>query len=284
MAYTKTTGTIQSTLDKLDLYYSAWIDENFSPDKSIVIHHGFGEHLGRYQNVIDIFKDTGYSIFIMDMRGHGQSGGIRGASPDFNAYIDDLHTFISFVREKFDIEKIILHGHSLGGLIVISYCLKNDYVRSVKSLAVNAPSLSIPVTPLMKIKRVLGNLLVFFVKTIRANVGLNVKYISHDKNVVKAYREDPLVHGMIMIQIANEILKQGKWCLENAARFEIPVLLTHGTHDRISSQTGTSRFYENCASVDKKLVLYEGLYHEVYNEIGKEKPLNDLKNWVLDHT
>jgi lysophospholipase len=284
MAFKKITGNFKSTVDELNLYYCAFMDKNFNHDKCIIVQHGFGEHSGRYQNVVDIFEKSGYSLFIIDMRGHGLSEGLRGSAPDFEAYIKDLHSFITYVKNTYKISKPVLLGHSMRGLIALSYCLVPDYVRNIKALVANGSLLSFQFTPMIFMKRIFGNMISAIFPELRVSVGLNLNFISHDKNVVQAYKDDPLVHGLIKIKVADEIIKKSKWCLDHASELKIPVLLTHGEKDGLSNAKGTIEFYEKCSSVDKTLIVYEGLYHEVYNEIEKEKPLNDLRKWIENHS
>ncbi|MDH4198746.1 MAG: lysophospholipase [Spirochaetia bacterium] len=280
MAFKMITGNFNSSVDRLDLHYRAYISKKYSPKKCIVIQHGFGEHSGRYQNVLDSFENTGYSLFIFDMRGHGLSKGIRGAGPAFDSFVKDLQSFIAYVQKKYKMEKPFLLGHSLGGLIALSYCLESKNERNIRALIVNGSLLAFQFTPVTRIKRAIGNLVTRFMPEIRANVGLNLKYISHDLETVQAYKNDPLVHGKIKISVADEIVKKGQWCLEHASEMKIPVLMTHGASDGISNPEGTIQFYENCGSIDKTLIIYDNLYHEIYNEKNNQQVFKDLIQWI----
>ncbi|MDH4262846.1 MAG: lysophospholipase [Spirochaetia bacterium] len=284
MAYKKITGNFTSSADNINLFYCAFINKTFNPEKCIVIQHGFGEHSGRYFNVVEKFQNSGYSLFILDMRGHGLSEGLRGYSPNFNSLVEDLYSFIVFVKKTYKTKKPVLISHSLGGLIGLSFGLVPDYANQIKAIVSNGASLSVHMTPLLYVKRIAGKLLTMLIPELRLDLGLDVKFISHDKNVVKAYIDDPLVHGFIKVKLAEEIINKGKWCIDHASEMKIPVLLTHGGSDGISNPEGTKMFYANCGSKDKTLIIYDDLYHEVYNETEKEKPLNDLEKWVEKHT
>jgi len=277
------TGSFQSQLDKTTLFYVAYKQKKFDPKKCIVVHHGFGEHSGRYGNLVGLFEKSPYSVFLMDMRGHGRSDGVRGGAPGFDAYLEDLHSFFVFLKRSFKVTKPLLVAHSLGGLIAIAYCLDKKYAADVKALAVNGSLLHFHFTPLIYIKRIVGSIITAVAPNFRMKVGLKKEQISHDAAVVAAYAGDPLVHGHIGIKVANQTLDKAAWCLKNAPLMKMPILITHGAADEISNPDGSTGFYEKCGSKDRTLIVYDNLYHEIFNELGKEKSLGDVKKWIQKH-
>jgi len=183
-------GTFKS-FDGLELFYQYW--KNDSNIKAVlVIVHGFGEHSGRYMNVVNHFIPNGYCIYSYDLRGHGQSPGQRGYIKDWKEYREDLKTFISFVKNKMPDTPLFLMGHSLGGLIVLEYVL--HYPEGLKAVISSGPLLSeIPTSTFLLS---LGRLFSRIIPRFSMDTKLDSTAISRDLNVVKAYQDDPLVHSL----------------------------------------------------------------------------------------
>lgn len=283
MAYQQEEGYFNSHVDNLRLFYRSWIPEKPNPKKSILLHHGFGEHSGRYENVVRAFEGTGISIFALDARGHGKSGGKQGYLATFDHFVEDLYTFRSMLEEKGSVKKPVLVGHSMGGLIALKYCLTQDYQNTVRGVVSNGAAITVKKTFMMEVKLAFGQVLKLFAPDKPIPAGLELKYLSHDPKVVEAYQKDPLVHGLISIRMAEAMIAAGEYVLTHAPDLTLPVMVTHGGADGISDPDGTRKFYERVSSADKTLHIYDGLYHEVYNELHNEQPLKDLREWVEKH-
>ncbi|MES0489260.1 MAG: lysophospholipase [Leptospirales bacterium] len=287
MSYNHITGQIKSRVDGLNLFYQGWVAEKSLLSKSIIIQHGVGEHSGRYMNVVRAFENTGYSFFMLDARGHGKSEGKRGWLVSFDEYVQDLDTFVDFITKKYNLLKPVLLGHSMGAGIAVAYCL--DPVRSAKlrGLVANASPFAVNLTFGMRVKLALAKFISLFFPHIALPSGLKPKNISRDLEVVKAYKNDPLNSGVMSYGLAREILNSSKASLENASKLNLPVLFTHGSADNISDCKGSQKIYEAAGNPDKPIhktiKIYDGFYHEIYNDTGKEEPLGDLRKWVLEN-
>jgi alpha-beta hydrolase superfamily lysophospholipase len=261
-----------------EIYFQKWI----SPKQKeiVVISHGIGEHSGRYMNIINKMHDNNISFYAMDHRGHGKSGGGRGHVDFFMDYIHDLKFFINLIREDNSGQKIILLGHSLGGLIALKYALK--YSDDLVGLILSSPALILAAEiPLWKEK--LGLILSKYFPSFTLSNGLNADDLSHDMDVVKLYKEDPLVHDRISARLFTEMTAVAQECLIRAYELRLPLLIFHGSADKIVNIIGSEKIYENASSSQKEYYSFKNLYHETMNEIEpeKEKVLETVSRWIL---
>ncbi|EQA45104.1 putative lysophospholipase [Leptospira broomii serovar Hurstbridge str. 5399] len=280
MAYQHKEFYIQSSRDNTKLYCQAWIKPD--ANRVLVFNHGFGEHSGRYGNLINYFKDSDVSFYGFDMRGHGKSDGKRGHADTFELFVDDLADFIQEVRRREKKDKILLLGHSMGGVVVIRYALEGinqDYLHAVVACS---PALKIPANTFQKFQIAVAGFLRKLSPGTTLDANLDVNLISHDPEVVKAYVEDPLVHGKISFSMGYELFQQGEIANKKAAILRTPILILHGLGDKIADPAGSLEFYNHLVYKNKRIKTYPGFYHETMNEVSpdKETVLKDIKEFL----
>ncbi|RLG55266.1 MAG: alpha/beta hydrolase [Candidatus Hydrothermarchaeota archaeon] len=264
--------------EKVTIYYRFW--KAYKPKDVIVGVHGLAEHGGRYGHIGRFFASKGYSFYIADNRGHGKSSGERGYIDKFYDFIEDLDNFITKVLSWEKREQIILFGHSMGGLIALYYTLK--FPEKVKAIIVSGPSL-LPGESLKSWTITILKIISIIYPKYKPNIRVDPTLLTHDEEVVKEYVEDPLVFKEFTIRLGVEILKAGEYVLKNAHKIKKPILILHGSEDKIVSPDSSRIFFEKCGSEIKELKIYDGLYHEILNEENKEEILNYIVNW-LDKT
>ena len=268
------------TRDGLKIFYR-W---HASPNElsRVVIVHGIGEHSGRYVNVVNILTPNGISVWALDLKGHGQSEGKRGHITSFDEYISEVLSLINIAREgKREGTKLFLLGHSMGGLIVLDFALK--YPDVIDGFVVSSPALGLAVkVPLTKM--ILGKFMSSLFPSLTMGNGLDVAMLSHDESVVRAYVEDPLVHDRVSARWFTEMLAAMERVNSSATSFNIPILMQLAGDDHLTDANAVKRFFEKLTAEDKTLHVYEGSYHEIYNEKKelREKPLRDLLSWLED--
>ena len=254
----------------MNIYIKPYIVEN--EKKRIFIVHGICEHSGRYKELAEAFNKEGFSVITYDLRGHGKSSGKPGYVKRFQDHIDDLSKVIRGNDNK-AVKRYIL-GHSLGGLIGHIYMTTNKE-KIDGFIASGAPTGYLKsVKPLTKIGyRWFGFL---SVKNNFANGTL-----SRDTKVEEEYINDPLVLKKFKIRLAGEMFVRGvKYLRENVINNIRPILLLHGKNDKIVPKEQSEDIYKKISHKDKKLKIYNNMYHEIFNEIGKEKVINDVVNWL----
>ena len=265
------------TKDGLKLFTRAW--EINDAVANVYIVHGFVEHSGRYNEIASFFNRHGCSVYAYDLRGHGKSEGEKPYIKRFTLLDEDMSRWMdaTFTAEK----PSFLFGHSLGGLVICSYLIrKKPRLDNLKAVMMTGPALMIhrDIAPfLQKIAPIVGE----FVPKM-TTLGLDGEFVSKDPAVVAAYRADPLVyHKKSHARSGWEIMKTMKYVQDNASDFSYPVYIAHGLSDKLTEPDGSKKFYSNISSSDKTLKLYDGLYHEIFNEPERDIFYNDLENWFV---
>ncbi|MCB1327096.1 MAG: lysophospholipase [Spirochaetales bacterium] len=268
--------------DGTRLFFRVWAGAPEEPSRALVLHHGLGEHSGRYGNVVEALRDERVNIYTYDARGHGRSDGIRGDARGISDFVRDLECFLLFLRREAGIRQPILLGHSLGGLVVLAFGVSYSNQWEVRAIATSGAGLRPHLNAEQKVKKAVGQLLFRVKPQLVLPSGLPPSFLSHDQGVIKAYQNDHLCHDRISVRMALSLLSAGEETLRKASLLKIPVLITHGTDDQITDASASREFYDNCLSDDRELILYPGLYHEIYNETEKERSrvLMDLRRWL----
>jgi len=273
------------TYDGLKLFWQRWVPPQAAEGQSLIIHHGFGEHSDRYKNILEAFEGTGITIYSYDARGHGRSAGKRGHCPGISSYVDDLELFFEFITGRFGVRLPVLLGHSMGGFVALAFTLRYSNQWHLSALALSAPALRVKLNAVMKMKKAVGSVLADLAPELTMPAGLDLKYLSHDQKVIEDYKNDPLVHGVVSASLAMDLLTGGEQLIAQGWKLKLPVFMAHGGEDGIADPTGTIDLFRNCASTDRRLRIYRGLYHEIFNERieDREEVLSDLREWILDH-
>lgn len=259
--------------DNVDLFMSKHILADARA--VLVIVHGLCEHSGRYQYVTTTFNNFGYSVYRFDNRGHGRSGGDRGYINDFIELIDDADKIVNRVMLDNPGLPIFMLGHSLGGFIAAAYAV--NYPGRLSGQVLSGGALMVqPVLAALE-----G---IDFSETPRAPiVNTLTDRICRDPEVVQAYRADPLNLKEFTTKLMSESLLRGaRWLMNRQVDYTCPCLILHGGADQIVTPDASLYFYEHIASKDKKLKIYDGLYHEILNEPEKDIVIKDIHLWLED--
>jgi alpha-beta hydrolase superfamily lysophospholipase len=238
------------------------------------------EHSGRYGNVVNHFVPLGYAVYGIDHFGHGKSDGTRVYIKRFDDYTNTLKVYFDKIRGSQPGKPIFLVGHSMGGLITAMYLL--DHQAELAGAVLSGPAVKIPeyVTPFILF---MGKVLSALIPKYRL-LPLDANGVSRDPNVVQAYVSDPLVYrGKATARLAAEMLKAMQAITAQAARITLPILILQGSADRLVNPTGAQMLYDAVSSVDKEIRIYDGFYHEVFNEPEHDKVLRDVETWLEAH-
>ncbi|MEK7266943.1 MAG: lysophospholipase [Pseudomonadota bacterium] len=260
------------------LHYKYWSVAN--PKAVALIAHGYAEHLGRYEHVAAALNKAGYAVVALDHWGHGKSEGARSFIPSFSVFLDGLDALLAEVKTTYPDQKRFLIGHSMGGLIAATYLVnrQDEFAGAVLS----GPSLVAAETPsaaAVFIGRILSKL------APKAGIlPLDALLISRDPKVVADYIADPLVYkGKIGARFAAEMLDAMTEAAASAPKLTLPLLLMHGGADGLASPEGSKILHERATSRDKTLRIFDGFYHEIFNEPGKEEIIALMTRWLDAH-
>lgn len=246
----------------------------------LILVHGLGEHGGRYDQLAQRLMTRGISLFIPDLRGHGQSGGQRGHIHAFADYIDDLtELFDQIQTQGSENKKILVLGHSMGGLIAVHFCLA--LTGRLKGMILSSPLLGLG-SDSSRTAMVLTMILAKFLPGLSLGNRLNPKMLSHDAEAVAAYLADPLVHDRISPRWLTEIQAAVRLAQKQAAELNLPVLVQVAGADTLVDPQATRRFFERLPAADKQMKCYDDAYHEIFNETPERKAAvyRDLEQWL----
>lgn len=245
----------------------------------VVIAHGINEHGGRYAHIAQRLTGEGWMVAALDHRGHGLSGGRRAAVERFDDWISDLDAYIRAVLAAAP-RPLFLLGHSLGGLIAAVYAIRHQ--ERISGLVLSSPSVMPPRSMSPAALRA-GRLLSRWAANLPV-VGLRLDAVSRDPAVVRAYREDPLVHlGRVRARTGAEVLRAIAEVRRDIGAVRVPLLTMQGTLDLLVDPEAARWVDEHAGSPDHTLLIYDGLYHEVFNEPERERVLDDLAGWLDVH-
>jgi alpha-beta hydrolase superfamily lysophospholipase len=259
------------------IVYDVWTPDT-PPRAVVVLSHGLGEYARRYDHVAQRFGDAGLVTYALDHRGHGRSGGKRMLVRHISEYTADFDTLVRIATREHHGLKCVVLGHSMGGGIVFAYGVERPDNYDMMVLSAPAVAAQELVSPLMIVAaKVLGAL----VPGLPVQE-LDVAAISRDPAVVQAYNDDPLVyHGKVPAGVGRALLQVGETMPERAPALTAPLLVVHGSDDRLIPVDGSRRLVECVGSIDVELKVYPGLYHEVFNEPERDQVLDDVVSWIL---
>jgi len=276
--------TFESKWDGNDgiMFFTQGWEPDTDPKALIALVHGLGEHTGRYAHVGKVMTDAGYAMVGFDLRGHGKSGGARGHFPSLSTVMQDIKEFLVFLAQRYPELPQFLYGHSLGGLLVLTFALKDN--AGVKGVIATGPGLRSPIHD-QKLKVAMAKLLGSLVPSIQLSSDLEVTALSRDQNVVKAYVNDPLVHDRMSLGFGKAGLDATDQVFNHAAEFPVPLLIMHSKIDKITYSSGSEDFARLVAEAgnDVTLKLWEGLYHELHNEPEKAEVFAFMAEWLDKH-
>ena len=262
----------------LSLFYQAWYPSG-TAKAILALVHGFGEHCDRYSTVTTALTQAGYAIFGFDNQGHGRSEGQRGHINRWQDYRDNVRAFLTQVRQHEPNLPLFVLGHSLGGLIVLDFALNAP--QGLTGIIISGP----PIRPvgiakpyLVVIARALSGIWPRF----SMDVGAGAETLSRDPAIVNQTEDDPLTHSMATVRWGTECLVAIATVRRNIAQLQVPILLIHGSADKVNDVKGSEEIFARITS-DKTLKIYPGSYHEPHNDLDRNQVMNDVIEWLDNH-
>lgn len=264
-----------STRDGLRL--NVWVRRPSGPIQGVIaLVHGMGEHSRRYDHLTAYWASNGYASAGFDLRGHGRSQGPRGHTPSFEHLMDDIALFTTQVARELPGYPLYLYGHSMGGNLALNFLIRRQpaFTAGIAS----APYLRLAFQP-PKFKLILARLLYRILPALTFPSGLDASSLSHDSEVVRRYREDPLVHDRISVAFFTGIQAAGEDALQRAAELTLPVLVMHGSADRITSPAASEAFVSGSKG-RAAFKSWPGYFHEIHNEPEWQPVAQYVLDWL----
>lgn len=261
------------------LHVTHWLPEG-RPRAIVLLAHGYAEHAGRYAHVAKRLTDAGYAVYAVDHWGHGRSDGEGGYVPRFSAYLDGMTELLTLVEINHGDTPRLLLGHSMGGLIATLFLIERQ--QAFVAAAVSGPAI-VPAEPPSRFTVWISRFLSRFFPRLGV-LSLDANGVSRDLAVVEAYKADPLVYsGKIGARLGKEFMDAMAVAQADAPKIRLPLLIQHGEADRLTAPAGSRYLFDHVASADKRLEIYPGLFHEIYNEPEQGAVLDDLVGWFDAH-
>jgi len=265
------------------IYWQSWLPDG-QPVGVVVVLHGYAEHSGRYVHVAEALNAAGYAVYAHDHHGHGRSEGSRANIGSFAGILVDTDRLIRKAAAAHDGLPVFLLGHSMGGLIAAAYvCEVSGLTRyPLAGVVLSAPALEIGVGS--PAERVVARVLSKIVPDLQVAPFESGK-ISRDPQVVADYDADPLVYrGKIKARTGAEVMTTVQRVRDSLAKIDLPCLVMHGGADEVVRVSGSQLLTERVTTADLTFTVYDGLYHEIFNEPEREQVLADLVGWLKART
>jgi alpha-beta hydrolase superfamily lysophospholipase len=211
-----------------------------------------------------------------DLRGNGKSAGKKGHFDSYEQVMQDIDFLVAESGKRWPDLPVIIYGQSMGGNLALNYCLRRK--PAVKGVIASSPWLRLARPP-SPIVRSVGNFIARLIPSLVISNGIDARDLSHSKVISDAYDNDPLVHGKISLNTFRIITESGEWAIRNSRSLNMPLLLMHGTADRITSMEASREFFGHDKS-SNIFKTWEGLYHELHNEPGSAEVLSFMINWM----
>ncbi len=248
--------------------------------KAVLINlHGLGDHSGLYPALVEYLTARGIAVYAPDLRGNGRSAGQRAYVEHWQDFREDLARFVGLVSQEEPGQPVFLLGNSLGGLIVLDYAMHlPEGIRGVIAAAPALGRLGVP-APIMALGRVLSHIWPRF--SIRT--GLDLSGLARDPVVVGTVLADPLFHRLGTARLSAEVVAAIARVQQGAPRFPLPLLVLHGSADRMVPPDGSRTFMARVRHPDREMREYEGAYHALFADLDRERVLADLEQWIVAH-
>lgn len=256
------------------IFTRSWEAEG-TPKASLVICHGVNSHGGQYIRAAEEFRRHGFAVTALDLRGRGKSEGERFYVDSVDDYVSDLSQTIEYARSRHPDLPHYLLGHSAGGVTSVSYAL--DYQDRIEGLICESFAFKV-YAPDFALKLLEGASHIaphFHV------LKLKMEDFTRDPEWLAALKVDPLTLDEVQpVQTVAALARAGERMEREFDRITVPVLILHGTADKATRPDGSQLFFDKAGSADKTLKFYEGHYHDLLNDLGRDQVMEDIIGWI----
>ncbi len=263
--------------DHLRLFWQRYTPKD--PRATVAVIHGAADHSGRYPTITGALVRAGFQVALVDLRGHGQSDGRRWHVDSFQDYLHDLDAFVAKLsQDGVAGERLFLVAHSQGGLIASLWGMAHG--RHVSGFVLSSPYFGLAMrAPVLKVlaARLVGRV----VPWLAVDAGLDIADLTGDEAFRRWTARDPLYSRKTTPRWYTESNKAQEEALRRAPEFEAPLLVLAAGADRIADVAATRRFFDAARSSDKRLVVYDGFRHELFNEIERDRPIAEAVAWLV---
>ncbi len=248
----------------------------------IIVVHGLGEHGARYKPVADAVAGDGWAMFAADLRGHGLSPGRRGHVSSYRRLLEDIQAMRESVADLLPAAPQVLLGHSMGGNLASNYVLRSaEFAGAIAppiGLVLSAP-MFLPAQPPNRTQIMAAWLTGYFVPWLTIRAPVDTSRLTRNEAVVRSLRSDPLVHRRLSLYLGTQLLAQGRYALDEAARIDLSTLVIHGEADPVTSHRASESFAIR-AGDNVEFVVFPEMLHELFHETDASIVYDTLRRWL----
>jgi len=260
--------------DDTQLYYEAYVPEKV--DATLIIMHGLSEYIASYNEFRAFLTRRNIAVYGFDARGHGNSPGIRAHVNTWAEYTADLHRFVLLVQKE-QKSKCFMFAHSMGTTIVTNYLA--EYDDHLDGLILSGTTIK-PVEATKWYLLPMAKLLSKIAPSVSINLRMNIDAVCSDPEVVARSKADDLKFSTVTPRWGTEILKAIEKTKKSTHIYSMPLLMIHGKRDRINDYEAVKSFFDTIPSQDKTLIAYERSFHDILNDVEKEKAFEDIYAFI----
>ncbi len=241
----------------------------------VVICHGVNSHSGYYTWAAERLVSTGLAVYALDLHGRGQSDGERFYLERISDYVHDVHAVVTLAKSRHPGLPVLLLGHSAGGVVSCVYTLEHQaelagLICESFAFQVAAPDFALAVVKGLSHLAPHAHVL-----------RLKNEEFSRDPQVVEAMNSDPLLANEVQpTKTVSELVRADERLKAEFPHITLPVLILHGTADKVTNPNGSQLFFDTAGSADKTLKLYGGHVHDLLNDFDKEQVMADVLAWI----
>ena len=258
------------------LYFRHWPAEG-NAKAVVLLVHGLGEHCQRYEHLAQHLNQAGYALSSMDLPCHGKSDGIRGHVDTFDTFQNAALELYKKTQESNPSTPIFLLGHSMGGLIAARLLLNHQ--GKLKGALLSGAAIQSPQEPPAWQVSLIKLIAKLFPKA--PMLAIDASAVSRDPKVVEKYMADPLVSkAKLSAQFLVSMTGAMQECIDQASTISLPLMIMHGSADVMTAPQGSQLLHDSVVSSDKKITIYDGLFHEIFNEPEGESIFTEMVSWM----
>ena len=259
---------------QVNIFFRSWLPEG-APRAVVVICHGVNSHGGQHAWAAERLAEKGFAVYALDLRGRGRSEGERFYVEDVADYAADVAGTIGIAKSRHPGLKVFLLGHSAGGVTSAFYVLDNQDELAgfiCESFAFQVPAPGFLLSAIKGLSHIAPHLGV---------LKLRNEDFSRDPAWVAKLNADPYTQNETQpAATVAALVRADERLREEFPTIHIPLLIMHGTEDKATVCHGSEFFYETAGSSDKTLKLYQGHYHDLLADLGKESVMADIVEWL----
>jgi acylglycerol lipase len=262
----------------LKIFFRSW-NPALEARGVVVLVHGFNSHSGYYTWAAERLVSHGYAVLAIDHRGRGRSEGERFYVEKVGHYVEDVHSLVKIAKQRVPGRPLFMLGHSAGGVISCTYALEHQAELSgliCESFAFQVYAPDIALAAVKGLSHLAPHAHV---------LKLPNQFFSRDPNAVALMNEDPLIKDEVQPSLTvAEMARADERLAREFSQITLPVLIMHGSDDKVTKPSGSRVFYDNAGSKDKTLKLYEGHYHDLLNDQDRSLVMADIVSWLEART